>query len=80
MLKKIIFEDFLKKQAQKVYHFCQQCFCFMKIDIFFKKILNCYIYYRKKNLSIEKILNLIDFFNVLIIEMFDYYKIIPKEY
>ena len=80
MLKKIIFEDFLKKQAQKVYHFCQQCFCFMKIDIFFRKILNCYIYYRKKNLSIEKILNLIDFFNILIIEMFEYYKIIPKEY
>ena len=74
MLKKIIFEDFLKKQADIIYYFCQQCFCFLNIEIFFEKILNCYKYYRKKNIPIEKILNLIDFLNALIIEMFEYYK------
>ena len=31
MLKKIIFEDFLKKQADIIYYFCQQCFCFLNI-------------------------------------------------
>jgi hypothetical protein len=80
LLKKIIFEDFLKKQANNIFHFCQQCFCFIKIDVFFGKILNCYKYYRKKNISLEKIANLIDFLNALIIEMFEYYKIIPPEY
>ena len=79
MLKKIIFEDFLKKQADSIYLFCQQCFCFLKTEIFFGKILNCYKYYRKKNVSIDKISNLIEFYNVLIIEMFEYYKMIPKE-
>ena len=79
LLKKIIFEDFLKKQADNILHFCQQCFCFIKKDIFFDKILNCFKYYRKQNIQIEKIANLIEFFNVLIIEMFEYYKIIPKD-
>ena len=78
LLKKIIFEDFLRKHASEIYHFCQQCFCFVNADIFFGKILNCYKYYRKKNVSYEKLANLIEFFNILIIEMFGYYKIIPK--
>ena len=80
LLNKIIFEDYLKKHAENIYHFCQQCFCFLKIDIFFGKILNCYKFYRKRNTPMEKIMNLIDFLNALIIEMFEYYKIIPKEY
>ena len=78
MLKKIIFEDLLKKQADSISYFCQQCFCFINIDIFFVKILNCYKYYREKNIPIEKIINLIDFLNALVIEMFEYYKGLPK--
>ena len=78
LLKKIIFEDFLRKHASEIYHFCQQCFCFINIEIFFGKILNCYKYYRKKNVSYEKLANLIEFFNILMIEMLEYYKIIPK--
>ena len=78
LLKKIVFEDFLRKHASEIYHFCQQCFCFINTEIFFGKILNCYKYYRKKNVSYEKLENLIEFFNILIIEMFSYYKIIPK--
>ena len=80
LLKKIIFEDLLKKRPDNIYHFCQQCFCFIKIDVFLGKILNCYKFYRKKNIAIEKITNLIDFLNALILEMFEYYKIIPTEY
>jgi len=78
LLKKIVYEDFLRKHASEILHFCQQCFCFVNADIFFGKILNCYKYYRKKNVSYEKLANLIEFFNILIIEMFGYYKIIPK--
>ena len=78
LLQKIIFEDFLKRQAEMINHFCQQCFCFIKVDIFFEKIMNCYKYYRKKKTKIEKLMNLIDFFNALIIEMFEYYKVISK--
>ena len=78
LLKKIVFEDFLRKHSSEIYHFCQQCFCFINTNIFFGKILNCFKYYRKKNVSYEKLMNLIEFFNILIIEMFGYYKIIPK--
>ena len=79
MLKKIIFDDLLKKQADSIYYFCQQCFCFIKTDIFFGKILSCYKYYRERNIPIEKITNLIDFLNALIIEMYEYYKGLPKD-
>ncbi len=75
MLKKIIFDDFMNKNDLLIYHFCQQCFCFINKDIFFKKIFDCYKYY-KYNISLTNLKNLIDFINVLIIEMFDYYKII----
>ena len=80
LLKKIIFEDLLRKQADNIYYFCQQCFCFIKIDVFLEKIFNCYKFYRKKNIALEKIANLIDFLNALLIEMFQYYKIMPEEY
>ena len=78
LLQKIIFEDFLKRKTDMINHFCQQCFCFIKVNIFFEKIINCYKYYRKKNIKIEKLMNLIDFFNALVIEMIEYYKVISK--
>ena len=64
----------MNKNELLIYHFCQQCFCFINKDIFFKKIFDCYNFY-KNNISIIKLKNLIDFINILIIEMFDYYKI-----
>lgn len=75
MLKKIIFDDFMNKNELLIYHFCQQCFCFINKDIFFKKIFDCYKFY-KNNISLTNLKNLVDFINVLIIEMFEYYKII----
>ena len=74
MLKKIIFEDFMNKNELLIYHFCQQCFCFVNKDTFFKKLFDCYKFY-KNNISLANLKNLIDFINVIIIEMFDYYKI-----
>ena len=70
-LKKIIFDDFIKNNILLTYHFCQQCFSFVNKEIFFRKIFHCYKYY-KDNIPKEKLRNLIDFVNLLIIEMFDY--------
>ena len=49
MLKKIILENFLNDKAEIIYHFCQQCFCFIKADIYFEKIFSCFKFYIKKN-------------------------------
>ena len=73
MLQKIIKEDFMNKNALLIYHFCQQCFCFVNKEIFFRKIFHCYKIY-KNNTSKKKLANLIEFINVLIIEMFRYYQ------
>jgi len=73
MLQKIIKEDFMNKNVLLIYHFCQQCFCFVNKEIFFRKILSCYKFY-KKNTSKKKLVNLIEFVNVLVIEMFRYYQ------
>ena len=72
LLKKIIFEDFIKKNILLIHHFCEQCFCFVNKEIFFRKIFYCYNVY-KKNTSKEKLKNLIEFINILVIEMFQYY-------
>ena len=73
MLQKIIKEDFMNKNVLLIYHFCQQCFCFVNKEIFFRKIFHCYKFY-KNNTSKKKLANLIEFINVLIIEMFRYYQ------
>ena len=76
MLKKIINEDFLDKYLLLVHHFCQQCFCFVTKDILFKKLFNCYKFYKNKKTPLNKIKNLIDFINIIIVEMFEYYDLI----
>ena len=72
LLQKIIFEDFIKKNVLLIHHFCKQCFCFVNKEIFFRKIFHCYNYY-KKNTSNNKLKNLIEFINVLVLEMLEYY-------
>ena len=79
MLKKIVLDNFLNKYPEIVYHFCQQCFCFIKTDIYFEKILNCFKFFAKKKIKFEKIVNLIDFYNALVIEMIKYYKTLEKK-
>ena len=73
LLKKIIFEDFVNKNLSLIHHFCQQCFCFIEADVFFQKINKCFQTYKKKKIDFDKIKNLIEFMNILIIEMFEYY-------
>ena len=79
LLKKIIFEDFMQKNVLLIYHFCQQCFCFIKSEIFFKKLFHCYKTYKNKNISLDNLKNLIEFINILIIEMFEFYNKVNLE-
>ena len=74
LLQKIIFDDFMSKNSLILYHFCQQCFCFLNKEIFFKKIFYCYKKYKNKGIPLDNLQNLIDFINILIIEMFKYYE------
>ena len=74
LLKKIIFENFINNNVLLIYHFCKQCFCFVNKDIFFKKIFHCYNYYKSKKTSLNYLKNLIQFINILVIEMFEYYQ------
>ena len=74
LFKKIIFENFLDKYHELIYHFCQQCFCFVNKEILFKKLFHCYKIYMNKKIPLEKMKNLIVFINILILEMFEYYE------
>ena len=73
LLQKIINEDFISKNIILIHHLCQQCFSFVNKEIFFRKIFDCYKFY-KSNAPIQKIYNLIEFINILIVEMFEYYQ------
>ena len=74
LLKKIIFDDFTKNNLLLIHHFCQQCFCFINKEVFLKKIFHCHKTYKKANIPNEKLYNLIEFLNILIVEMFEYYQ------
>ena len=74
LLKKIIFENFLEKNTLLIYHFCQQCFCFVTKDILFKKLFDCYKIYKEKKIPLDKIKNLIEFINILVVEINEYYE------
>ena len=76
LLKKIIFQNFIDKNTLLIYHFCQQCFCFVSKDIFFKKLFDCYHFYKNKKIPFDVLKNLIEFINILVVEMFEYYDII----
>ena len=73
LLKKIIFENFLDKNALLIYHFCLQCFCFVNLEVLFKKLFDCYKTYMIKKIPFGKLKNLIVFINILVLEMFEYY-------
>ena len=74
LLKKIIFDDFLNNNIFLIQQFCNICFCFLNVEIFFKKIFHCYEIYKHKEISLDKLKNLIEFINILIIELYQYYE------
>lgn len=74
MIKEIIFRKTMINELI-IYHFCQQCFSFIDKDILYKKLSNCFNYYVDKDTNFDKIKHLIDFINILTLEMFEYYNI-----
>ena len=73
MLKKIIFDNFLETDTLTVHDFCEQCFSFLNKETYFKKIFNCYKFYKNSDTPFENLKNLIDFVGILVIEMYEYY-------
>ena len=74
-LNKIINDKYFMENIKLIYHFCQQCFSFMSTETLFNQILTCYEDIKKNNIdnSNEKLNNLMEFTNVLFIEMINYY-------
>ena len=79
LLKKIVIDDFLENNILLIYHFCQQCFCFIDTITLFTKINNCYIFFRSQGALPKYLSNIITFFNILVIEMYQYYKEIRED-
>ena len=79
LLKKIVENDFIKKDSEILYAFIRQSFYFIKKDIFLKKIINCYEHYKTINIEMNKLANLIYFLNAYIIQMYLYYRLVPKD-
>ena len=79
LLKKIVIDDFIEKNILLIYYFCQQCFCFIETKILFNKIYECFEFYLSQGVPIKYLSNIITFFNILIIEMYDYYQEIKQD-
>ena len=79
LLKKIVIENLIEDNPLIIYYFCQQCFSFIDKKILFEKIINCYNYYYNKGTQFKQLSSIIKFFNILVIEMLDYYSVIKKD-
>ena len=72
-LKKIVTTNFYKDYVLYATNFADQCFYFIKRDVVFKKIINCFNYYTNLKVPFNQRKNLIYFMNLLVIKMFDFY-------
>ena len=74
-LNKLINDNYFNDNISLIYHFCQQCFCFLDVETIFNQILDTYENIRKNIIdnSDEKLNNLIEFTNALFVEMIYYY-------
>ena len=70
-LKKIIVGNFFDEYFEYTFNFSEQCFYFMKRDIVFKKIINCYKYYTDLKVPFIQRKKLIHFMNILVIKMYE---------
>ena len=73
LLKKIVIGNFFDDYLFYTYNFAEQCFFFMKRDIVFKKIINCYKYYTDLKVPFIQRKKLIHFMNVLVIKLYECY-------
>ena len=70
-LKKIVVGNFFDEYFEYTINFTEQCFFFMKRDIVFKKLMDCYKYYTDLKVPFIQRKNLIHFMNILVIKMYE---------
>ena len=79
LLKNIVTSDFLEKYIINIYYFSQQCFCFIPKETLFQKIINCYSNFKKINTPFFFLLKIIYFLDLLILQMYEYYRSVPSK-
>ena len=72
-LKKIVTSNFIDDYFEYTFNFIEQCFFFMKREIVFKKIINCYEYYKDLEVPFIQRKKLIHFMNILVIKLYECY-------
>ena len=72
-LKKIVVGNFYDEYIDYIINFAEQCFYFMKRDIIFKKIIDCYRYYTEIKVPFEQRKNLLNFISLLVVKSYECY-------
>ena len=79
LLKKVAEDSFREEEKKVLYSFIKQSFSFINIEIFLKKIINCYEYHKSLDEFNQQVHNLVVFLNAYIIEMMSYNKSIMSD-
>ena len=69
-LKKIVVGNFFDEYIEYTINFTEQCFYFMKREIIFKKIIDCYNYYTEIKVPFDQRKKLINFTSLLVIKLY----------
>ena len=72
-LKKIVINNFYNEYIIYATNFAEQCFYFLKKELVFKKVINCYQYYSNLKVPLNQRRNLVFFMNLLVIKMYAHY-------
>ena len=69
-LKKIVVGNFFDEYIEYTINFTEQCFYFMKREIIFKKLIDCYNYYTEIKVPFDQRKKLINFTSLLVIKLY----------
>ena len=79
-LKKIVIGNFIQENMEYIINFSEQCFYFLKREIVFKKIIDCYRHYTEIKVPFDQRKKLIDLMSLLIIKLYNVFtKIVQNE-
>ena len=72
-LKKIVIGNFFDECIEYIINYAEQCFYFMKKEIIFKKIIDCYRYYCEIQVPFDQRKKLLNFISLLVVKSYDCY-------
>jgi len=72
-LKKIVIGNFFDEYIEYIINYAEQCFYFMKKEIIFKKIIDCYRYYTEIQVPFVQRKKLLNFISLLVVKSYDSY-------